>query len=151
MLNLIYLCLLWIWDLRVCLDLKIESQSGHGNVRPSKWISTCSLAWVLNLNNLSQMLHFHLLPSFPICSKILVSSSSRDLCDLFIWVLCLWGDLSTIQINIFWFQCDECGYQLYILSTLKRHISEVNDSWWEEWKKKKLFATNVTQFLTDKY
>ena len=77
--------------------------------------------------------------------------SSRDLCDLFIRVLCLWGDLSSIQINIFWFQCDECGYQLYILSTLKRHISEVNDSWWEEWKKKKLFATNVTQFLTDKY
>ena len=62
-----------------------------------------------------------------------------------------WGDLSTIQINIFFYQCDECGYHLYILSTLKRHISEVNDSWWEEWKKKKLFATNVTQFLTDKY
>ena len=68
----------YLWTLREFLDLNVLPQYWHGKLRPSMWVSACSLAWLISLLIFPQGIHFLLyVPStFSIIWLICLSSSS---------------------------------------------------------------------------
>ena len=94
LIRLVFYCsVLWvvICFLKLNLDLNDLSQLWQGNDNPSKWISACSFAWLLNLHILWHILHIHCLPCISMFSSIFKSNSS---------MLLKWSELTITVFSI---------------------------------------------------